>query len=74
MPTFLSPEYYKEWAPVLLVWLAMLVYMSYLMKKEAIHVISWMASIALFAPMMGPLLGSFVLYFASWLYFCNNFF
>ncbi len=35
-------------------------------EKEAIHVISWMASIALFAPMMGPLLGSFVLYFAGW--------
>lgn len=44
-------------------------------EKEAIHVISWMASIALFAPMMGPLLGSFVLYFASWRYiFVTTFF
>lgn len=37
-------------------------------EKEAIHVISWMASVALFAPMIGPLLGSFVLFFADWRY------
>ncbi|MGY3804622.1 Bcr/CflA family efflux MFS transporter [Pigmentibacter ruber] len=44
-------------------------------EKEAIHVISWMASIALFAPMIGPLLGSFVLLFASWRYiFLTTFF
>ena len=37
-------------------------------EKEAIHVISWMASVALFAPMIGPLFGSFVMLFAGWRY------
>ncbi|WP_272866923.1 MFS transporter [Silvanigrella aquatica] len=35
-------------------------------EKEAIHVISWMASVALFAPMLGPFLGSLVILFAGW--------
>ncbi|KAB8033459.1 MFS transporter [Fluviispira multicolorata] len=35
-------------------------------EKEAIHVISWMASVALLAPMMGPILGSFIMLFAGW--------
>ncbi len=37
-------------------------------EKEAIHVISWMASVALFAPMIGPLFGSFVMFFGGWRY------
>lgn len=37
-------------------------------EKEAIHVISWMASVALFAPMIGPLAGSAVMLFAGWRY------
>ena len=37
-------------------------------EKEAINVISWMASVALFAPMIGPLAGSTVMLFAGWRY------
>lgn len=37
-------------------------------EKEAIKVISWMASVALLAPMIGPLLGSVVVYFTGWRY------
>ncbi|WP_186644513.1 MFS transporter [Fluviispira vulneris] len=35
-------------------------------EKEAVHVISWMASVALLAPMMGPILGSLIMIFEGW--------